>query len=151
MSETQEDVYEFHWIAKTFFASVPVIFIYVFATAPRDDTSVYGWIIVASVVGFVVATAVHFTVYRVHLNREELYVKRLIWDKIVKYEEISTIDLSNPIYLLNIHRESEAWPAFTVMGGIKNKRDLMAKIVARAPDEAEIIDPYGRLSELEER
>ena len=151
MSETEENVYEMHWIAKAFFASISAFSIYVLLSAPRDDPSVYSWLLISSLIGFFTAGSIHFFVYRVYLNREELYVKRLIWDKSVKYEEISTIDLSNLIYLLNIHRKSEAWPAFTVMGGIKNKRDLMAKIVARAPDEAEIIDPYGRLSELEER
>ena len=151
MGETEEDVYEMHWVAKTFFASIPVLGICIFYNAPKNDPSVFVWFLATAVVAFLVAVSVHFVIYRVYLSEDSIYVKRIIFDKTIKYEEIKTIDLSNPIYLLNIHRESETWPAFTVMGGIKNKRDLMAKIIARAPDEAEIIDPYGRLSELEER
>jgi hypothetical protein len=146
MEALKEDIYQLRWLAK----ALPLVgiggVVYVWITAPRSQ-GVDGVVILlyAGILSFFAMTAVHFFLNRIVLTEEKVLVRRLIWDKMVPYEEIDTLDLSNPVHPMQVYRASESWPALTIYLGIKGWKKLMFELIKRAPDDVEIIDPYDRL------
>ena len=134
MDASKEDTYELHWMVRALPISVLVLSVYVFSTAPRNNPSLGTWLLVSLFLVFLICTSLHFLMYKIYISDDGILVRRLFLDKKVCFSEIHVLDFSNPIHLLNIHRSSESWPALTISGGIENKQDLAAKIVARAPD-----------------
>mgnify|MGYP006305783965 CR=1 FL=1 len=134
MDASKEDTYELRWMVRALPISVLVLSVYVFSTAPRNNPSLGTWLLVSLFLVFLICTSLHFLMYKIYISDDGILVRRLFLDKKVCFSEIHVLDFSNPIHLLNIHRNSESWPALTISGGIENKQDLAAKIVARAPD-----------------
>jgi hypothetical protein len=82
---------------------------------------------------------------RIRLTDEAIREEGVFSTTVIPYQEIETIDLTNPMYVMQVHRNDQFWPALSLTLGVAKWRELVDEIIERAPESVKVEDPGDRL------
>jgi hypothetical protein len=142
--------YGWHWGVKCSFIAVALFIAYVGATAPGKITLEAAFYAGILAFGFGYAIIRSFK-HEIVLTSDAIHNRGLLWTTTVRYEEIGRLDLSDPTCMMKVIRSSNSWAtALKVYPGIGGWQELIAEVAERAPNDVEVLDPFGRLGWMKE-